>query len=391
MKVIINDIDHMGRGITKIDNIITFTPKTIPEDIVNIDIIKKKKNYQEGKLLKVIEKSPNRIKTKCPYYDVCGGCHISNLSYNNQLIYKKNKVINIFKKYSDIIINPEIIPSTKEYQYRNKITYHNGEYLGLVSIDNKIINIDSCLLVSDKVNNLLKKIKKEDTKEIKELTIREFANGLVLDIKGNLFTDNLKEDVISIYKNNNLIYEKEKGYFILNNIKYYVSNNSFFQINTSNIETLYNQIIKLADFKKNDKVIDLYCGVGSITLYISKLVKEILGIEIVESAIEKAKENAKINNIKNAKFKCGAVSSLIDNFIDADKIIVDPPRSGLDKHTINVLNNSKTKKIIYVSCDPITLARDIKNLNNYELKNIVLIDMFPQTYHVESIALLKLK
>ena len=391
MKVIINDIDHMGRGITKIDNIITFTPKTIPEDIVNIDIIKKKKNYQEGKLLKVIEKSPNRIKTKCPYYDVCGGCHISNLSYNNQLIYKKNKVINIFKKYSDIIINPEIIPSTKEYQYRNKITYHNGEYLGLVSIDNKIINIDSCLLVSDKVNNLLKKIKKEDTKEIKELTIREFANGLVLDIKGNLFTDNLKEDVISIYKNNNLIYEKEKGYFILNNIKYYVSNNSFFQINTSNIETLYNQIIKLDDYKKNDKVIDLYCGVGSITLYISKLVKEILGIEIVESAIEKAKENAKINNIKNAKFKCGAVSSLIDNFIDADKIIVDPPRSGLDKHTINVLNNSKTKKIIYVSCDPITLARDIKNLNNYELKNIVLIDMFPQTYHVESIALLKLK
>ena len=391
MKVIINDIDHMGRGITKIDNIITFTPKTIPKDIVNIDIIKKKKNYQEGKLLKVIEKSPNRIKTKCPYYDVCGGCHISNLSYNNQLIYKKNKVINIFKKYSNIIINPEIIPSAKEYQYRNKITYHNGEYLGLVSIDNKIINIDSCLLVSDKVNNLLKKIKKEDTKEIKELTIREFANGLVLDIKGNLFTDNLKEDVISIYKNNNLIYEKEKGYFILNNIKYYVSNNSFFQINTSNIETLYNQIIKLADFKKNDKVIDLYCGVGSITLYISKLVKEILGIEIVESAIEKAKENAKINNIKNAKFKCGAVSSLIDNFIDADKIIVDPPRSGLDKHTINVLNNSKTKKIIYVSCDPITLARDIKNLNNYELKNIVLIDMFPQTYHVESIVLLKLK
>ena len=389
MEVIIKDIDHMGRGITKIDNKITFIPKSIKDDVLNIELTNKKKNYNEGKIINIIKDSPDRIPSKCKYYDICGGCNISNLSYQKQLEYKKNKVINIFKKYSNIDINPEIIPSKKEYNYRNKITFHNG--LSLVSIDNKPINIDSCLLVSDKINNLIKKIKSEDTSNIEELTIREFDNGLVLDIKGNLNIDNIKSNVISIYKNNKHVFEKEKGYFILNNIKYYVSNDSFFQINTSNIETLYNQVIKLGNFSKQDKVIDLYCGVGSITLYVSKYVKEILGIEIIEKAIISAKYNAKINNINNATFKCGSVSTLIDNNINADIMIVDPPRTGLDKHTKEVLNKSKIKKIIYVSCDPLTLARDIKSLNNYKLNDIILVDMFPQTYHVESVCLLSHK
>ena len=391
MRVQIVDIDHMGRGIAKENNKVIFIPKTIPGDKVEIDIVNSKKNYDEGRVKEIINNSDDRVEAKCPYYDICGGCNISNYIYDKQLLYKKNKVINIFKRFLNIDINPEIISSKKEYAYRNKITLHNDNKLGLVSLDNEIINIDKCLLVSDKINNLIDKIKKEDISNIKEITIREFNNGLVLDINGNMNVDNVKDDVIAIYMNNELIYEKERGYFILNDIKYYVSNNAFFQINTSNIENLYNQIIRLGNFNKNDKVIDLYCGVGSITLYISSYVKNVLGIEIVDSAIDSAKENAKINNIKNVSFKCGSVSSLIDDNKTANKIIVDPPRSGLDKHTVKVLNTSKVERIIYVSCDPITLARDINLLNNYELKDIILIDMFPQTYHCESIVLLKLK
>jgi len=163
----------------------------------------------------------------------------------------------------------------------------------------------------------------------------------------------------------------------------------FFQINTSNISKLYNEIIRYGEFTKNDVVIDLYCGVGSISLYIAKYVKSVLGIEIVEDAIKDAKENAKINNINNVKFLCGDVSKLIDGNINGDTLIVDPPRIGIDEYSLEVINKSKINKIIYVSCDPMTLVRDIKKLDNYELCNISVVDMFPQTHHVESITVLK--
>lgn len=390
MKSIITDLDHLGRGIIR-KNKITFIPKTIPGDEVEYQIKKENKNYNEGRLTKTIKKSNNHIDALCPYYNICGGCNISNLSYPDQLEYKKNKVANIFKKYSNIDIVKEILPSEKEYHYRNKITYHKDTNLGLVSIDNDIININECLLVSNKINNLFNKIKKDNIVDVKEITIREVDNGLILKIKGHMNIESYKNDVIEIYENDKLIYQKEKPYIILNNIKYIITGNSFFQINTTNIEKLYNTIIEKGNFSKEDNVVDLYCGVGSITLYVSKYVKSILGIEIVPDAIENAKENAKINNITNAKFLCGDVSKLINGFIIADTIIVDPPRSGLDKHTIDVLNKLNLKKIVYVSCDPMTLSRDINLLTKYKFRNITMVDMFPQTYHVENVCLLSRK
>ena len=388
MKINIIDMDHNGNGIGKINDKIIFVTKTITGDICEVEIKNSYKKYDVGRLIKIIEKSNDRVDKICPYYDICGGCNISNLSYDNQLDYKVKKVKNIFKKYLNIDIEPNIIASSKKYAYRNKITYHNDNTLGLVSIDNKIIDIDKCLLVSDRVNNLYNKIKNNDISNVKKIIIKECDNGLILDIDGNMKIDNLKNDCLSIYMNNKCTYKKEDGYIYIGNIKYMISNKSFFQINTNNISKLYDEIIRYGNFSKEDKVIDLYCGVGSISLYIAKYVKSVLGIEIIDEAIKDAGVNARINNINNVSFICGDVAKLIDKNISGNKLIVDPPRVGLDKHSTEVINNSNIDTLIYVSCDPMTLVRDIKNLTNYELRNISVIDMFPQTHHVECVTLL---
>ena len=391
MEIKIVNMDHNGNGIGKIDEKIVFVPKTITGDICDIDIYKHYKKYDIGKVSKIISESDNHVKSICPYFNVCGGCNISNLSYEDQINFKVDKVKNIFKKYLDKDIKPQVISSVTEYQYRNKITYHKNNSLGLVGEFGGVIDIDKCLLVSNGVNELYELIRKEDLSLVKLITIKECDNGLILIVDGKINTSKLTDKCISVYINNKCIYKKEDGYITIGNLKYKVSPNSFFQINTSNISRLYDEIVRYGDFTKNDKVIDLYCGVGSISLYIARFVKEVLGIEIVDDAIKDAKENAKINGMDNTRFICGDVSKLIDDNINGDILIVDPPRVGLDGHTIDVINNKKIEKVIYVSCNPMTLVRDLKLLDNYELKEISVVDMFPQTHHTECVCLLSLK
>ena len=354
MKIKIIDMDHKGNGIGKIDNKVIFVPKSITGDICDIDIYKNYKKYDTAKINKVIKESELRKEVLCPYFDICGGCNISNLDYSEQLKFKVDKVKNIFMKYLDLNIQPRVIGSVKEYNYRNKVTYHNNNGLGLIGEYGDLVKIDKCLLVSDKVNELYSEIKKNDLSLVKLITIKECDNGLILVIDGKMDVKNIEKYCIGIYMNNKCIYKKEDGYIKINYIKYKVSDKSFFQINTSNISNLYDEIVRYGSFSKNDRVIDLYCGVGSISLYIARYVKSVLGIEI-----------------------------------DGDILIVDPPRVGLDKHTIDVINEKKIKKMIYVSCDPMTLVRDIKLLNNYKLSNISVVDMFPQTHHCESISVLE--
>lgn len=391
MEIKIIDMDHLGNGIGKIDNKIIFVPKSVNGDVCDIDIYKEYKNYSIGRINKITKKRDLRCDAICPYYDICGGCNISNLDYSEQLKFKENKVKNIFKKYLGLDINPKVIGSKKQIGYRNKITYHYNDNLGLIGEFGSVINIDNCLLVSDKVNELYNEIKKLDLSLVKLITIRESDNGLILIVNGKLDIDNLKKLCIQIVVNDREVYKKEDGYINIGSLKYKVSPKAFFQINTSNISNLYDEIVRYGEFNKNDKVIDLYCGVGSISLYISKYVKSVLGIEIIPEAIEDAKENAKINSIDNTKFICGDVSRLIDDNIDGDILIVDPPRVGLDKHTIEVINEKKIKKVIYVSCDVMTLVRDTKLLTNYKLAGISVVDMFPETHHCELICLLERK
>ena len=224
-----------------------------------------------------------------------------------------------------------------------------------------------------------------------KMIIKECDNGIILSIYGIINYNKFRDLCISIYVDDKRVYFKEEGYIYVKDIKYLISNKSFFQINTSNISKLYDLIIQYGKFNGTERVIDLYCGVGSISLYVSRYVDSVLGIEIVDDAIKDARKNANNNMISNVSFICSDVSLVIDDNINCDVLIVDPPRVGIDKHTIDVINKSGIKKIIYVSCDPMTLVRDIKRLDNYEFVDITLVDMFPQTHHVESCVLMCLK
>ena len=396
MKLEIIGLNHTGSGISKINNKIIFIDKTIPQDIVEVDNIKEYKNYSTGDLIKIITPSKDRVPAPCPYYKICGGCHLQNTNYEYELNYKKNKVINIFKKYANLDINPDIIP-TKRTKYRNKISLKvKDNKLGLLSENTHNINsIDNCLLVSDKINNLIKYLNTNiNLYKVKEVIIRENNNKIMLIIKGAIPQKDielLQSIIDSLYINDNHIYGLIKLEETLSNYKYVISPNSFFQINKEQTINLYNQVKEYLG-NNNNKILDLYCGSATIGIYVSNNAKNITGIEINPSSILDAKENIKLNNITNMNVLKGSVSKLLKSNNNYDAVIVDPPRSGLDKTTKETLLKINSQKIIYVSCNPMTLARDIKDLSiNYNLESIKLLDMFPNTYHVETVTLLKLK
>lgn len=398
MEYLITDLNHLGQGITRIDNKITFVPKTVSGDIINLEIIKSHKNYNEAKLLKIVKPSPDRIEYKCPYYNKCGGCNIANLEYTNQLKYKKEKVINIFKKYNKIDINPTIIASDEILHYRNKITLQYNEKLGLYEEKtHNIIEIQECLLMPQKVNDIIKLLNKYNyNTSLQKIVIRIINNQVMINIIAKDIPKSLIEILknldVSVYHNSKYISGNKVLIETLNNYKFSILPDSFFQINKKQTINLYNQIVEYANPQKEDKVLDLYCGVGTIGIYLSKYCKEVLGIEINKSSIENANINKKLNNVENISFIEADVSKVLSMKYKADIIIVDPPRSGLDKNTIETLIKINPKKIVYVSCDPITLSRDINLLkNNYILKDIKLYDMFPETYHVESVAMMVIK
>jgi len=207
-------------------------------------------------------------------------------------------------------------------------------------------------------------------------------DGEVKEIK------NFEEICDSLIINNKVM----KNEYLLTNIndkKFYVTADSFFQINRDITEKLYNKVIEVVKEKRPNNALDLYCGVGTIGISISNYVEKVLGVEVVEKAIESAQKNKELNNVKNIDFKCGKVEDIIDSSYNYyDLIIVDPPRSGIDKKALDVINNSKAETVIYVSCDPVTLSRDIKELTNYELKEVELFNMFPRTYHIETVSVL---
>lgn len=388
MIVKIDKLSHDLRGITKIDNKITFIPKTLPEEVVNIRITKQKKKFNEGCLTTIIEESKDRVKYICPYYDICGGCDTGHILYSKSIMYKKNMVVDIFKRYCDMDVDMDVIYDDDNiYNYRNKITLRvNDGKLALVG--ESLVNIGYCYLVNDNINKVIGILNGICLDGIDEVIIRGTDEIMVI-IKGNIDNDKLiqilKDNVSSIFINGVKVFGNDYVIINVGNYRYAVYPDSFFQVNTKMISRLYDKVLEFAG--RGDKLLDLYCGAGTIGIYLANNFNSVRGIEQNESAIKGANLNKGINDIKNISFVCEKASDI--NEIVEDVVVVDPPRSGLDSTTIKRILDSNVERLIYVSCNPITLARDINILKDkYNLVGMSLFDMFPNTSHAECVCLL---
>ena len=367
----IEKLDHFGRGIIKKDQDIIFVEDTLPGDIVDISIKKQKKNIKEAEVDQYIERSNYYQKSICPYSKECGGCNIIHLIYGEQLNYKKQKVQELISKMlkEDIQVN-EILSSKEEHNYRNKITIHGiNNKLGLYKKKtNDLIEIDECKLVHENINKIIKRIIKyqENNKcQINDLVIKTTTlNESMISIYGSMNYEHFKkefEDIKVIIINNQVItkdkYIKEK----LLGKEFYISNHSFFQVNIFNTTLLYQKVIDLVKKGDYETCLDLYCGTGTITILISDYINKVYGIEVVEDAIKDANKNKELNQKDNIEFILGKTEDHLNKFKDIDLIIVDPPREGLDKITKENLKRINPKTIIYVSCEPSTLMRDLND------------------------------
>lgn len=385
--VTIDDEDSEGNGITRIDNFVTFIPYALKSEKIEIKIVDIRKRFAIGQIDKIIQKSDKRIEPKCPYYNKCGACSFLHTSFEYEKETKLNYINKLFNK------NIKEILTNNEYNYRNKASFHivNGKIGYYSENTHDLVEIDNCLLLDIRINDLVKYFKSSNLSFIEEIIIRCTFNEVMVQIKGNEKYDfsNLVNNnkIDSLYINDKLVYGHEYITEEINNIKYAIYPDAFFQINTSNMIIMYDLIKEYAQTGNN--LLDLYCGTGSIGIYLSNNFKSITGIEINKSSILCANINKNINNLNNIKFILG--DSKIASKSDYDVIVVDPPRSGLSNTVINYLNKSNAKRIIYVSCNPKTLKRDLDLINNYNLKEMKVINMFNKTKHIECVCILNLR
>ena len=451
-----SELNHVSNSIDK--KYVIFVPHAYPGDIVKAKILRLKKSYGEAKLEEIIKPAEGRIEPECRYFGVCGGCKQQDLDYTLQLKYKEEQVIDVFNRlggFKNFDVEP-ILASEKIFFYRNKMEFSFSEKRWLTpdeiksseNIDSyfalglhiprmfdKVLDIDECFLQSPESNKILNVTRdffktrktpvystKTHTGYLRNLVIRNSAH--TKDLMVNLVTseendklmreysDTLKDkipEITTIINNINLkksqvaVGDYEKVYygdgFIFDKIgkyRYRISANSFFQTNTLQAEKLYGVAAGFAEFSGNETVYDLYSGAGTITIFISEFVKKVYGFESVQSAVDDANINCKLNNISNTEF---VLADLNKSFLPVirdlqiehpDVVIADPPRSGMNPKTVNDILKLSPSKIVYISCNPATQARDINLLaeGGYKLVKIKPVDMFPQTYHIENVALL---
>ena len=391
-KVVITNEDQKGNGITRIDNVVTFVKGTFINEEVEIEIIRKEKRFLVGKLINIIKSSKKRKEIKCPHFYECGGCSFLHLDIHEELICKKKQLSNIFSNE-----NIKDIINDKEYHYRNKVTFHVKESkIGYFrEKSNELVEIKECFLLNKNITKIINKIKGFDLSNITKIMVRVAINNneLMICFYGKINDKDLIKlisfkEITSIYENDNFIYGKEYITEIINNKIYTIYPNSFFQVNTKAMTILY-ELIKNSVNKKG-RLLDLYSGTGTIALYLSDKMEDILGIEIIKDAIKNANLNKKLNKVNNVNFKCMDSSKVVNKKFDT--IIVDPPRSGLSKTVINNIIKMKPKELVYVSCNPLTLKRDLKLLEEvFIVKEITPINMFPRTDNIECVTLLNIK
>lgn len=396
MRVNILRLDNFGRGIGYYNNKICFINNALPMEEVDFEIIKETSKYIEGNMTDIIKKSPARIESKCPYSNVCGGCCFQDYDYFLENKYKEDKIRSLIERHLSLSsINVNSIVFNDEFNYRNKIILHgDSDSLGLYkNKTNEIINIDYCLISNKKINSIIGILK--NFKDIDEVLIRTSndENSVIVDIKGKVFDyKDLKNVCDVLIINDEYISDKRNIITNIGNKMYYLSSNSFFQVNGILINKLFDKFLEYVKNIKPSTVLDLYCGTGSFGIYISEYVKKIVGVDYNKSNIDDANRNKKLNNINNIEYICDKVENVIDRFDNFDLVIVDPPRAGLDRKCCNYLLEMNSNYIIYISCDPNTLIRDLKILSEkYDLLEITPYNLFPRTYHCESITVLERK
>ena len=440
----IMSIGYEGEGIAKIEGYPIFIEGAILGEKVKVLIVKVKKNYAYGKLIEVIESSSERIEPKCSIYKRCGGCTVQHMSYKKQLDYKFERVKDCITKIgglSEELVKYPIGMGNPE-RYRNKVQLPVGIVKGELNIgfyasrSHNIIDLDTCLIqdkVADRVTNLARQwMLKYNIQSasvdgifnkkglIRHIMIRKgfttnevmvvlvstkdkvpYINELINEIVEKI--DGIKSIVLNVNKENtNVILGQEcitlwgedtiTDY--IDHFKFNISPLSFFQVNPVQTEKLYSKALEYAGLTGEEIVFDAYCGTGTITLFLSQKAKKVYGVEIIEPAIINARENARINNIENVEFFVGkseeVIPELIEKGIVPEVIVVDPPRKGCDVKLLEAIGKAQPKKVVYVSCDPSTLARDLKILEEqgYKTEEVQPVDMFPMTSHIENVTLL---
>lgn len=440
----IEALGYEGEGIAKIEGYPVFIPGALIGEKVKVIITKVKKNFAYGNLLEILEESDKRRIPDCRSYNVCGGCTAQHLSYEEQLDFKFSRVKDCIRKIGGLDDSIVKYPIGMEniYRYRNKVQFPVGMVNGKLSIgffsekSHEIIDMDTCLLQDEESEQIIAIIRKwmndysimpakNDGKFFKKGLIRHIVvrrafntneimvilvttNKEIPYIEKLIETLNSKNCAIrSIVQNindkdTNLVMGEKcitlwgADYICdyIGKYKFNISPLSFFQVNPVQTEVLYNKALEYADLNGDEVVFDAYCGTGTISLFLSQKAKMVYGVEIISQAIDNAKVNAEINNVKNAQFYVGKseeiIPQLIKDGIIPDVIVVDPPRKGCDSKLLDALGKAKPRRIVYVSCDPSTLARDLKYLEShgYKTQEIQPVDMFPMTKHIENVAFL---
>lgn len=438
------DNGYEGEGIAKIENKTIFVPNGIEGEKVRIKILKNLKSHAYAKIIEIMESSDKRVEPECESNSKCGGCNLRHIEYDETLNIKKKIVENCFRK--EIEKNIEIektIGMGFPYYYRNKLQYpvgidNNGNtVMGIYSArTHNIVATTECLIQNRKAQEIANTVYKfiidnkipgydeeKGTGIVRHVIVRIgiYSNEIMVILvtkqeklpKEKEFVQYLKQkhpEIRTIIKNINnentnvILGEREEilygdGYIkdTLGRYEFKISTKSFYQINPVQTEILYNIAIEYANLTGKETVFDLYCGIGTIGIFASEFAKHVYGIEVVKEAVKDAIENAKINKINNIEFYTGEVENILQELIEKkeiepDIVFLDPPRKGSDEKTIQTLLNVKPKKIVYISCNPATLVRDIRMLEEkYEVKKVQPIDMFPYTKHVECVSVLELK
>ncbi|MGJ7919292.1 23S rRNA (uracil(1939)-C(5))-methyltransferase RlmD [Neobacillus sp. LXY-4] len=438
------DLTHDGAGVAKIEGYPLFVAGALPGEKAKVKVIKVGKSYGFGRLIELYEKSPYRIDAPCPIYKECGGCQLQHLSYDGQMIAKEKQVRDVLTrigKLENVHVHP-VLGMKEPWRYRNKAQVPIGEHEGGLiggfyqQRTHQIIDMEACLIQQEKNDEVVQIVKEicgrngvrayDETSHKGSLRHIMVRHGLVTEevmvvlvtrtselpnrkkiiseiverikgLKSLVLNVNSKKTNVIMGDETQILWGEDVIYDYIGEIKFAISSRSFYQVNPEQTKVLYDKALEYADLNGTETVIDAYCGIGTISLFLAKKARKVYGVEIVPEAIEDAKRNAALNGIDNVEFAVGKAEMVIPRWyekgVKADVLVVDPPRKGCDEALLQTIVAMKPRKVVYVSCNPATLARDLRILEDggYKAVEVQPVDMFPQTMHVEAVVQLVLK